>query len=283
MPYRNPIHIFTDLDGTLLNHHDYRYEAALPLIRDLTDAGTGISLATSKTLPEVLAWQARLGLDSPFLVENGAAVYFPTPAFSETDLNGLNGMTAPPFTRTEAGLRVVLGAERCMLEDVLAPFREGVTSLAHCTRDEAVRLTGLTTAEAAMAQQRQHTLPLVITDRDPAGTEAAIRDAAATAGLQLVRGGRFLHLQGETDKGRALELIQAVLQRKTGTRYRTLALGDSDNDLPMLLAADIAVVVRTPAGHRLRITEPGTICTDQEAPEGWCEGVRLALQALECG
>ncbi|MDA0978860.1 MAG: HAD hydrolase family protein, partial [Proteobacteria bacterium] len=95
--------IFTDLDGTLLSHDDYRFESALPLIRELKSAGVQIVLSTSKTLTEVLTWRTRLGLDDPFMVENGSALYLPLGDFAETDLGDA------PFTRTDAFFRVVLG------------------------------------------------------------------------------------------------------------------------------------------------------------------------------
>ena len=37
---------FTDLDGTLLNHDDYRYDAAIPVIQKLQQAGVPIGIAT---------------------------------------------------------------------------------------------------------------------------------------------------------------------------------------------------------------------------------------------
>ena len=67
-------HIFTDLDGTLLGKEDYRYEVNVQLISDLKLKGIGVSLNTSKTLSETECWQYKLGLDSPFIVENGAAI-----------------------------------------------------------------------------------------------------------------------------------------------------------------------------------------------------------------
>lgn len=45
---------FTDLDGSLLNHDDYRYDAAIPVIRQLQVAGVSLIPTTSKTRAEVM-------------------------------------------------------------------------------------------------------------------------------------------------------------------------------------------------------------------------------------
>ena len=45
--------VFTDLDGTLLDHHDYSYDAALPTLRRLKKANIPLIFNTSKTAAEV--------------------------------------------------------------------------------------------------------------------------------------------------------------------------------------------------------------------------------------
>ena len=231
--------IFTDLDGTLLSHDDYRFESALPLIRELKSAGVQIVLSTSKTLTEVLTWRTRLGLDDPFMVENGSALYLPLGDFAETDLGDA------PFTRTDAFFRVVLGTPISRLEKFLAPYEGEVTTLTGCSLAEAITLTGLTEPEAIAARAREFTLPLVVHSE-------AVRDKlthnAGAAGLTCQQGGRFLHLQGASDKGQALRLLVRIMSARTGSHHQSLALGDSENDRHMLEAADIAVVVRSPRG-----------------------------------
>ena len=63
------IHIFTDLDGSLISHDDYTFEVALPIIAELNRRRIEVSLCTSKTFDEVLMWQIRLGIKGPFVIE----------------------------------------------------------------------------------------------------------------------------------------------------------------------------------------------------------------------
>ena len=44
--------LFTDLDGTLLNHLDYGYAVARPLLRRLERLGIPVHIASSKTFAE---------------------------------------------------------------------------------------------------------------------------------------------------------------------------------------------------------------------------------------
>ena len=47
--------IFSDLDGTLLDHDDYRWQAADPALARLRAANIPLVLNSSKTVPEILA------------------------------------------------------------------------------------------------------------------------------------------------------------------------------------------------------------------------------------
>jgi len=69
--------IYTDLDGTLFDHHDYSATAALPLLAELKQRCITVVPATSKTFSEVVELRRELDLDDPFIVENGAAVFVP--------------------------------------------------------------------------------------------------------------------------------------------------------------------------------------------------------------
>src|SRR4030042_6545243 len=70
--------IFTDLDGSLLNHDDYSFDEALPAINRVKGSGIPLIFTTSKTRREVELLQKDLGINEPFIIENGAAVYFPS-------------------------------------------------------------------------------------------------------------------------------------------------------------------------------------------------------------
>jgi len=244
--------VFTDLDGTLLGHHDYRFDPAVPLIHMLQARGATVVLATSKTDEEVKAWQSRLQVIGPYIVENGSAVH------SGAEIS-------------------VLGTPISDLEKCLEPFSAEITRLDTCSPEEAIALTGLSPEDARLAQSRQYSVPFKLKD---SGLEAALRERAQAAGYRVIKGGRFLHLQGMCDKGDAAELVMRQVEAVSVNRARTVALGDNENDKSMLEKADVAVVLKTDRGHQLQLTNSNTIYTEQLAPEGWCEGLGAALASL---
>ena len=73
--------VFSDLDGSLLDHHNYSYAPAQPGIRRLQEQDIPLVLATSKTRDEVLVFVNELGLDTPFIIENGGGILVPADYF----------------------------------------------------------------------------------------------------------------------------------------------------------------------------------------------------------
>ena len=58
--------IFSDLDGTLLDHYSYQSTAAQPTLKQLHDANIPVILNTSKTLAELDIIRTELNLETPF-------------------------------------------------------------------------------------------------------------------------------------------------------------------------------------------------------------------------
>ena len=81
MPENAQFLVFTDMDGSLLDHHTYSYLDALPQLHRLEHLGIPVIPATSKTRAELEHLRAELGNKNPFIVENGAAVFIPVGYF----------------------------------------------------------------------------------------------------------------------------------------------------------------------------------------------------------
>ena len=80
----NVVHLLiTDLDGSLLDHDDYSYDPAKPVLQLLEEMRIPVILASSKTCAEMLELRAELGNEHPFIVENGAAIYVPQRYFQK--------------------------------------------------------------------------------------------------------------------------------------------------------------------------------------------------------
>ena len=69
--------IFTDLDGTFLNHDDYSYQDSLQALNSIFQKEIPLIFTTSKTKIEIEKLQNNLQITEPFIVENGAAIFIP--------------------------------------------------------------------------------------------------------------------------------------------------------------------------------------------------------------
>jgi mannosyl-3-phosphoglycerate phosphatase len=198
--------------------------------------------------------QRSLGLTGPCVVENGGAII-------EKDGQARPlGASASKLLRGYALLKEKAGG-------VLRGFHE--MSDAELSAESRLSLD-----EASRARRREFDLPFSILGGD--GTIATMLAAEAQKlGLRLSRGGRYYHLHGTTDKGRALRAVM----RRWRTR-KAAAIGDSANDLPMLKAASMAFAVRTREG----IHDPELVAgvkrlrlIDRPGPEGWALAVEHLL------
>ena len=68
--------IFSDLDGTFLNHNTYSHGSLKNYINNL-DFEFELIFVTSKTFEEILDIQNQLNINHPFVAENGACIFFP--------------------------------------------------------------------------------------------------------------------------------------------------------------------------------------------------------------
>ncbi|GAB8971660.1 hypothetical protein OkiPb01104_40800 [Escherichia coli] len=72
---QQPLLVFSDLDGTLLDSHSYDWQPAAPWLSRLREANVPVILCSSKTSAEMLYLQKTLGLQGlPLIAENGAVI-----------------------------------------------------------------------------------------------------------------------------------------------------------------------------------------------------------------
>jgi len=265
--------VFTDLDGSLLDHHTYSYRDALPQLHRLEHLGIPVIPASSKTRAEIEHLRAELGNGHPYIVENGAAVYIPVGYFNEQPEGTVEREAywvremASPRARW---LALLAELSHDFFEDYDYFYRAGTQGI--------VRMTNLPEASAAQANQREYSEPVKWFGDDAGKAEFIARLRAG--GASVLQGGRFLAVSGDCDKGRALAwLRQAYHREQAGSSSHDLAIGDSANDCAMLEAAEAALVVRSPV-HDFPILSrtEGVLFSTAYGPAGWAEGVAHWLQ-----
>ena len=263
--------VLSDLDGTLLDHTTYAFDAARAALERLRDARVPLVLCTSKTRAEVEPIRAALRNAHPFIIENGGGVCVPLRYF--------------PFEIEGAERRgdyaiVALGDPYAELTRALdrASRTAGVRvrGFADMTDDEVAAETGLTPSEARLARQREFDEPFVVLERAHAPELLA---AIEREGKRWTTGGRFHHITGANDKAGAVRLLIALYRRQLGD-VRTVGLGDAPNDAAFLRVVDVPILIASPHVDRLRALVPGGRVTTLEGPAGWNAAVLALLDEV---
>ncbi len=267
--------VFTDLDGTLLDHFDYSFSAAQPALQELRYRNIPWLFNTSKTFAELKQLRDELDNPWPLIVENGSAIAVP----DNPECRRLFPQMEPGFSvvRKDGFLFYSLGLSRSEFLSRLAPLKQVFKFLGYqdMSLEKLMSLTGLNAQQARQSLDRQYTEPCVWMD-----TEQALQDfseALKPLGLCCVRGGRFVHIMADSDKGRALKWVMNFWFAKKGCT--SMALGDGENDLPMLNSADVAILVRSPV-HQLPApcTAKTVRVTEGFGPAGWSGAIIAILE-----
>jgi len=272
MPMKKKSVIFTDLDGTLLDHYTYKTDAAEETLAILKSQHIPVVLNSSKTQQEMLLIREQLELDSPFIIENGAAIYIPVGYFEaqpqDTELE--NDFWVKSFCQPKEYWLSLLS------EHAMA-YRNDFQGFSQLTNAQLAELTGLTIDKAEMAKQRQYGEPL-----NWLGTEqskADFIDLMSSLGATILQGGRFLHVSGQCDKGLAQKWLTEQYQREEPQKQIiTIALGDSNNDSAMLEEATIAIQIHSPVHAFPRLNRKHQVYQSRlDGPAGWAESLHDVL------
>jgi len=254
--------VFTDLDGTLLDHETYGYSAAEPALEQLRDLGVPLVLASSKTAAEIQPLRHRLGFSHcEAIVENGSGILEPHDNNRQSD---------------EVYRRL-----RRSLNQLPPALRGQYQGFGDWTAQEVSERTGLPHEDAENARIRRFSEPGLWLGSD-ADRDTFIA-AARAAGLTVQQGGRFLTLSFGGNK--AQRMMEIAHRRhgadKDGKPY-IVALGDAQNDVAMIEEADLGVIIPNPAHGglpRLDGEAAGKIIRAQQAgPAGWNEIIMSLLE-----
>jgi mannosyl-3-phosphoglycerate phosphatase len=261
--------IFTDLDGTLLDARRYTFEAAIPGLRKVREAGVPLVICTSKSQAEIQFWREQLDNRDPYILESGGGIVIPDGYFEPEWAESI----CPDRRRVDDGTLLVLGTPYADLRQALRELKtEGfaVRGVGDMTASEFAELTGLSLEQAEMAKDRHFDEPFVFSggDAELESLKLSIREK----GLRFSRG-RLFHITGDNDKGRAVRLLERLYEKKLG-ELRTVGLGDSPLDFPMFEVVDQPVLVQNASGRHDSCPDlPGLYRVDRIGPEGWTKAI----------
>lgn len=233
--------VFSDVDGTLLDERG-RVPRAWPEVRQaISDAL--LVLTSSRTVEELLDVQQMLGIEGPFIAENGAMIVLTN-----------EWLEHPQGTVVSVGSRLLrlvpIGTPGTHLHSIVkgAADASGVTIETQrdvCTAD-VPRATPRRTSVTSHALARSHSMLL----RIGGTTERRLRFFAtlAAAGLTVSHGGRWHVVQGGSSKGVAARAFLHIVRQRFREELCVIGVGDAENDRSLLQEVDLPFVMRRPDG-----------------------------------
>ena len=255
--------VVSDVDGTLMDH-SYDLTPAKETIKTLQKLFIPVILCTSKTASEVKVIREELNLTDPYIVENGAAVY-------GESLKNVNG-------------QIILGKKYETLEEILNCISNEIDykliPLNNLTDQEATDLTGLKGNALNLMRDRHWSMPFL---NPPDFLDEKINICCEKFKVDIFKGNRMSHLLSiNSNKGKA---INALKKYSNNQNILIIGLGDSPNDLPLLLNSDIRIVIPGLDGPNLNLLDQlkgfEFILASEPNGYGWKNEINKLLNNLE--
>lgn len=251
---------FSDLDGTLLDHETYSHQPADEALSALRAHNIPLILASSKTAMEIEPLRHELGFQHcEAIVENGAGLLLVGEQdkwSNEVYQRILDKLTSLPLF-----------------------YRSHFTGFSQWDAEEISQMTGLTLADANLAKQRQFSEPGLWSGGDIELAEFC--SLLENEGINAQQGGRFVTLSFGSQKVDQMQRIIAQYRASGGDPF-CVALGDAPNDIAMLEAADLGVIIPNPShsgiNELIGETTGKIIRARFSGPEGWNEAVLNVLR-----
>lgn len=261
--------LFTDLDGTLIDHHTYETHKSEEAMQALAKRSVPLVFCSSKTFAEQSALQYQLGICQPFIFENGSAVAIPDGFFPDNLYKA---------DRRKAGYNIVVfaHAEALNLGATLQQIG-GLKGYKHASDAELSAATGLSGDALLRARERWFTETLL----SPLAGERLleVENQLQPMGYSLSRGGRFFTVQSaRVNKGKAVRWMMELFRQSFAQSSIFAAIGDSPNDVPMLEVVDVPFLVQSPDHTWAEVDIPQLIHIQAVGPTGFSAAVRSLFE-----
>lgn len=256
--------IFTDLDGTLLNHDDYSFDDAKKALNKIKKKEIPLIFTTSKTKIEVELLQKKVGINEPFITENGAAIFFPK------DYKGFDLSALKDFEEYKI---LQLGKTYPQILNFYNQYKDefGMLGFSDMSIDDVAKYTGLDNELASYAKNRDFTEPFILKDESKIEN---LKNLALTSKIKITKGGRFYHLIGEKqDKGVAVKKAIKLFKKLFDEKIKSIALGDGPNDIVMLKEVKIPIAIKAHDGTFIQTDIKDLNFSSYIGPKGWNEMV----------
>ena len=257
--------IFTDLDGSLLHRDTFQFDTIKDYIKSLVSKGVIIIPNSSKTEKEIEKFNEELGVNLPFISENGSSIH------------GLNLITS------NFPDKLVLSRDKEELlkiyeNKVPEKLKEKCFQISKMSKKEKENILGQKDENLKDALDRKYTLPFLFKgDKNEKNRLLKILNSNS---LTLQEGGRVYNLCDNINKVKSMNRVIKIL-KKTEDKIKTIAVGDNFNDLDMLRNCDIPCLVFNDQFKLYQINIENLVFSNKPSPEGWADVIKMALVKLD--
>jgi mannosyl-3-phosphoglycerate phosphatase len=272
--------IFTDLDGTLLDGFNYSFKKVLPYLKILKEKKIPVVFCTCKTQAENEYFQKKLKNNTPFIAENGGAIFIPKNYFSY-EIASVAASLLPRNDKVN-----IKSSKNYFIIELGEPYKKLRIALNKIKKETGFKIkgfgdmsakevsedSGLSIEMAKLAKKKDYNESFKFDELTK--EEKILFEKIKKAGFNFTHGGRYYNIFGKNaGKGKAVKILAKLFQKEFG-KIKTIGLGDSLNDLSMLKVVDIPILVKNKNGiwnPKINFSKLHRI--NGVGPEGWVKGI----------
>ena len=262
--------IFSDIDGTFMNHKNYSYSILKKYILLLKN-NCQVIFNSSKTFEEMNELNQSLKIRSPFIVENGACIFFPK------DYNQVFFDKKFFKHRNYLGYKLTKKKSHSLISEINHLRKKYKFSFFSELSDfQLKKITNLDIQGIKKSRMRMFTNPLCWEDAQI--KKKQFEKEINNLGYEISHGGRFLHLCDSYNKGKAVKKFLKILNLQKKLIYKTISIGDSHNDLSMLEQTDYSCIIKSSKKKLLLKKKKNNYYSKNFAPKGWKESLEYIFK-----
>ena len=262
--------IFSDIDGSFMNHRSYSYSTLKKYILLLKNH-CQVIFNSSKTFAEINELNKSLKILSPFIVENGACIFFPRNYNNIVfDKNFFKYNDYLGYKLTNKNSQLLISETNHLKKKYKFSFLSEITDL------RLKKISNLNIQQLKRSRMRMFSNPILWEDKETKKDQFS--KEINSLGYEVSYGGRFLHLCDSYNKGKAVNEFLAILKLNKNLSYKTISIGDSDNDLSMLEQTDYSCIIKSSKKKLLLNKKKNNYYSKNFAPEGWRESLEYIFK-----
>ncbi|MDC2970674.1 HAD-IIB family hydrolase, partial [Candidatus Pelagibacter sp.] len=242
----------------------FKFDPIKDYIKDLINNEIIIIPNSSKTEKEIERFNEELGVELPYISENGSSI------------SGLN------LINSNFPNKIILSREKEELFKIFnlkvpEKIRNKCLLISKLDKKKQEKIFGQKDDRLKDVLNRKYTLPFLF-NGEKKDKNRLIKTLNSNS-LTLQEGGRVSNLCDNVNKVKSMNKVIKIL-KKTKNKIKTIAVGDNYNDLDMLKNCDIPCLVFNDQFKLDQINIDNLIFSNKPSPEGWADVIKMALAKL---